>query len=96
MYQDFQELAGEAWILRKIRKFKRGGRGEILQTILPYCVVTIWLWDQPDWILIPGLSLPKCIAIDTLTFFQSLLRFPFSKLGIIMPSTGSPSVADRV
>lgn len=60
------------------------------------CVVMIWLWGQSDCILVPALSFIKCIAIDkVMDFFQTLLRFSLSKLGIIMPTTGSPSVADR-
>lgn len=76
MYHDFQEFTGEPWILREIRKFNRGGRGEILLTMLSFCVVAIWWWGQPDWMLIPALSFIKCIAINKLIdFLETLLRF---------------------
>lgn len=69
-------------------------------TVLPYSVVTgwlCWLCSQSNWILILASLFTKFIAIDNLiNFSQPSLRFPFSKLGIITPTTGLPSVVDRV
>lgn len=94
MSHDLEESVGSPGHSEIIRKFKTGGAAEPQRQFCHMCGVTRWLWGQPDWILISALSFT--LAIDTLAdFFQPLLRFSVSKLGILVPSTGSPSVADR-
>ena len=90
MYQDLQESAGEPGTLRVPRKFKRGGRSGILKTSLLYCMVTRWLDFNPCFII------PKMYGNRLIDFFRPLLSSPFSKLGIILPTTGLPRVVDRV